>query len=95
MFKNSIFLYGIRNNANFGFLGSFWKTGGKIIFYDDTIVLKSFFKQICFDRKSLIYERENKEEVLYYRIVRLYNDKYNYSVLMSPRRFKKFLAIMK
>ena len=94
MSENVIFTKRVRNNARSGFLGSFWKTGGKLVVYDDSIVLRSFFKSIYFDRKRLTYERENKEEVLYNRIVRLHNEQYDYSVQMSPRQFNKFLTIM-
>ena len=95
MSKNSILLKGVRNNSKPGVLGTYWKTGGKLIVKDDIIVLRSFFKSTQFDRNSLIYKRENKEELLHNRIVRLYDDKYDYSVIMSPGRFNKFLTIMK
>ena len=93
-FQNVIFLNGVRNNSHSGFIGSFWKSGGKLIVHEDTIVLRSFFKSIRFDRNSLIYERESRKEALYNRIVRLYNDQYDYSVLMSPRQFNKFFTMM-
>ena len=58
------------------------------------MMIVSFFKSIYFDKKSLIYERENKDEVLYNRKVRLYDEQYDYSVQMSPCQFNKFLTVM-
>ncbi len=86
----TIAVQGIRKNHSDGTLGTFWTKGGKILIDGDCITLHYLGTLAVFHRKNLHYYRDTQEELLLKRILRLYDEEQDFSVIMYPSAFEQW-----
>lgn len=89
MHRYNLLLRGVRNNQRSNVLGSFWRTGGRLIIDNSDITIRTWFQTVSFDRKSVHVERTKKEELLTRKILRIYDADKDFSVQLSARQYKR------
>ncbi len=93
--KLKIGVDGIRKNKPDGKLGTFWTKGGVILIDDKTIKLNYIGTMAIFSRKNVKYYRDKDEELIFKRVLRICDDTQDFSVIMYPSAFDKFMKEMK
>lgn len=72
-----------------------WTRGGVILVDDETITLNYIGTLAVFNRKTVKYYRDRDEKMLVKRIVRIYDEEQDFSVIMYPKAFEELMKVMK